>query len=150
MRMSISPTIEAKMAEPKTRPTDVDPKAYLTAIEDERRRSDALYLLALYCELTGEPAVMWGPSIIGFGQYMAGEGRKAYAWPRVAFAAPKDKFTLYVMGGTPDLADILARLGKHKMRGGCLYINRLSDIDESVLREAITLSYAVSRAGHSD
>ncbi len=134
------------MAEPKTRPTDVDPTAFLNAIEDERRRSGALRLLALYGEITSEPAIMWGPSIIGFGQYMAGEGRSADAWPRVAFAAPKDKFTLYVMGGMPDLADILARLGKHKMRGGCLYINRLSDIDETVLREVITLSYAMQRS----
>ena len=134
------------MAEPKTRPTDVDPKAHLAAIVDDRHRTEALRLLDMFSDITGEKAVMWGPSIIGFGQYTAGEGKSAYIWPRIGFAAPKGKFTLYLRDGTPSLDAVLARLGKYKFSVACIYINRLGDIDETVLREAITHSYTAQKA----
>lgn len=134
------------MAEPKTRPTDVDPRAYLSAIEDERQRADALRLLDIYSEVTGEKAVMWGASIIGFGTYTIGEGRKAYAWPVTGFAAPKGKFTLYAMAGNHEVAALLDGLGKHTRGGGCTYFKRLSDIDEGVLRQVIAAGVAVVKS----
>ena len=138
------------MAEPKTRPTDVDPRAHLAAIADERHSVEAMRLLDVFSEVSGEAAVMWGPSIIGFGSYTVGEGKKAYAWPLTGFAAPKGKFTLYTMAGNADVAPILDRLGKHKRGGGYVYINRLADIDEDVLREVIATGIAVIRARHPD
>lgn len=134
------------MAEPKTRPTDVDARAYLEALPDDRHRAEALRLLDIFIAVTGEKPVMWGPSIIGFGQYTVGEGKKAYAWPVTGFAAPKGKFTLYVMGGASSLDEPLSRLGKHKRSAGCVYVNRLSDIDETALRDVIMGGMAVIRA----
>ncbi len=128
------------MAEPKTRPTDVDPRDHIAATVDDKRRADALRLLALFAEQTGEPAAMWGPSIIGFGQYMIGEGAKAYPWPLTGFAAAKDKFALYVGARHPAIAALLPGLGKVKVGGGCVYIGKLADIDEAVLRDIIRTS----------
>ena len=134
------------MAEPKTRPTEVNAKTYLEAIADIRRRADALRLLDLFTEVTGEPPVMWGPSIVGFGEYKIGEGKNAYPWPLTGFAVPKDKFTLYAMARAPEVAAKLSGLGKYKQGGGCLYIKQLSDIDEAILREIVTTAIAIAKA----
>ncbi|BCW89389.1 hypothetical protein sos41_25520 [Alphaproteobacteria bacterium SO-S41] len=123
------------MAEVKTKPTTASPVAYLDTIEDEGRRKDAKALLKIYKDVTGEKPVMWGTAIVGFGSYKLKSGD----WPLTAFAVRKSDLTLYV--GAKRQAERLKSLGKHKVGGGCLYVKRLSDIDEGVLREVIADSY---------
>ncbi|MFP4210000.1 MAG: DUF1801 domain-containing protein [Alkalispirochaeta sp.] len=133
--------------EPKTKKNETDPREFLTATTDGERRDDAFRILEMMEEISGEPAVMWGDSIIGFGTYTYRyAGGHSGEWLRVGFSPRKRNFSLYIMDGclsyTADAAsdDILSRLGKHKRGKACLYITRLADVDESVLRELIARS----------
>lgn len=137
------------MAEPKTKPTDADVDAFLAAIDDPARRADCLALSALMAEVTGERPVLWGTAIVGFGSfvYHRAGGGKGYAWFPVGFANRKSDLTLYLMGGQVRRADLLARLGRHKVGGGCLYVKRLADVDQDVLREMIAGAYAAPLEG---
>jgi len=130
------------MAELKTKENDADVGAFLDTV-DEKRRGDCQHLRALMEEMTGEPARMWGKNIVGFGhyQYRYASGREG-EWFRIGFAPRKQDLTLYVMDGYEGREEMLGRLGKHRTGKSCLYIKRLSDIDESVLRELITDSLA--------
>ncbi len=130
------------MAEPKTKPTTASASAYLDTIEDPARRKDAKALLKMYKEITGKKPVMWGEHIVGFDQYVIKSG----PWPLAAFAVRKNDLTLYV--GASRQAELLKSLGKHKVGGGCLYIKKLSDVDESVLRKAIATSYEQSKIAY--
>ncbi|MDC7694864.1 DUF1801 domain-containing protein [Asticcacaulis sp. DXS10W] len=136
------------MAEPKTQPTDADPAAFLDARAPEKMRADAHTLLGLFAEVTGEPPVVWGTSLIGYGQYSYLSGKTRVPWPLSAFAARSAALTLYVLASAPEQADHLARLGKHTTGGGCLYIKRLSDVDLDVLRDIISTAHALMRARH--
>lgn len=122
-----------RMAEPKTKPTAQSPEAFLKTIEPERKRNDGLELLELFEEATGEKAVMWGTSIVGFGSYEITKGKRVDHWPLVAFSLRKQNLTLYVLtkDGTQDA--LLKRLGKHTVSGSCLHINTLADVDRTVL-----------------
>ena len=127
------------MPEQKTNPTDVSVESYLAGLSDERKRADSDRLCELMSAATGEPAVMWGASMIGFGSYhyTYASGHEGDA-PVVAFAPRAKAFTLYLscdIGG--EYQSHLDRLGKHKIGKGCLYITRLSDVDEQVLDELI-------------
>ena len=121
--------------EQKTRPTPATAAEFIAAVEDPKRRADAEAACALLAEATGEPPVMWGPSIVGFGayHYRYASGHEGDA-PLVGFSPRKANlvFYLYCDEGRDDL---LARLGKHKAGKGCVYVNRLSDVDPAVLRE---------------
>lgn len=123
------------MAEAKTKPTTASASAYLDTIEDPGRRKDAKALLKMYKEITGKPPVMWGEHIVGFDQYTIKSG----PWPLAAFAIRKSDLTLYVSAGRQ--AELLKSLGKHKVGGGCLYIKKLADVDETVLRKVIKTAY---------
>jgi hypothetical protein len=126
------------MSEPKTRPTDASVEAFLDAATPAQRRADGFTLLAIMTGITGEPAVMWGPSIVGFGSRpMVYASGATVDWPAVAFSPRKASLVLYIDHD----ADLLARLGKHKLGKGCLYITRLADVDEAVLREMIARSW---------
>lgn len=129
------------MAEPKTRPTDVDPKAFIAALPDPQRRADAEKVLAMLERVTGEPAVMWGPSIIGFGSYPNRCGNRIDEWPRSGFAPRGKETVVYLVPaenyGEDKRAEELSRLGKHRFGKSCLYLKRLSDVDEAVLEEMI-------------
>lgn len=127
------------MAEAKTKPTTASASAHLEAIEDPARRKDAKALLKIYKEITGKPPVMWGEHIVGFDQYMIKSG----PWPLAAFAVRKNDLTLYVSAGRQ--AELLKSLGKHKVGGGCLYIKKLADVDEAVLRKVITTAYDMAK-----
>ncbi|WP_417736555.1 DUF1801 domain-containing protein [Rosistilla oblonga] len=130
------------MAENKTQPTDASVDDFIAAIDNSRRRADALTALAIYKEITRLPAVMWGPSIIGFGtyHYVYATGREG-DMPAAAFSPRKSNMTFYV-SDTFDGADSLyQRLGKHKRSVACLYINKLDDVDLEVLREIIARQY---------
>ncbi|MDP3801096.1 MAG: DUF1801 domain-containing protein [Phenylobacterium sp.] len=128
-------------AELKTQPTDASVADFIAAVEPAGRRADAATLAALLSDVTGEPAVMWGPSIVGFGRYTyVNSTRKPADWPIIGFSPRKANLTVYIMPGFSGYADLLGRLGKHKASVSCLYLNRLSDIDLDVLREMATRS----------
>jgi hypothetical protein len=125
----------------KTRPTNASVDEFLAAVEHPDRRADSLRLRALMEDATGESATMWGPGIVGFGSchYRYATGREG-DMPAVGFSPRKANLTIYVAGGFNSLEPILARLGKHKVGKGCLYLNRLADADAGALRDLILAS----------
>ncbi len=128
------------MSENKTKATAQSVEAFLDAVENEKRRADGKAVCAMMQEITGEPPVLWGPSIIGFGKYhyKYASGHQGDA-PMVGFSPRKQALTLYVL--LEPFPDLLAKLGKFKTSKACLYINSLKDVDEQVLRELIDRSY---------
>ncbi|WP_346958777.1 DUF1801 domain-containing protein [uncultured Arthrobacter sp.] len=140
------------MAENKTQATGASVDEFLDSVGHPVRRGDGLRLLALMSRITGQPAEMWGPTIVGFGRYhyRYASGREGDA-PAVGFSPRKSSLSLYNLTYGPGAAELLGRLGKHKTGAGCLYINKLADIDESVLSELIRRSYAhVTTVLHQD
>jgi hypothetical protein len=130
------------MSENKTRPTDQDVVDFLNNVDHERRRQDGFALLAMMKEITGEDAVMWGSSIVGFGSYhYQYESGRQGDMPMVGFSPRKQSMTLYIMPGFAEYDTLLAGLGKHKLGKSCLYVNKLADVDEDVLRTLIRRSY---------
>ena len=132
------------MAEPKTKPTDVPVADFIAAVDNPNRRADAEVVQALMAEVTGEPAVMWGPSIVGYGSYRGSTGD----WPVIAFSPRKAQLVLYIMGQLPDRADRVARLGKVTTKGGCIYVTKLANVDMAELRDLATVSVAWMRENH--
>ena len=131
------------MPENKTRPTDVDPKDFIAAVPDPTRRADAEKLTALMERLSGERPYMWGPTIIGFGSYTYKCGKRDETAPRLGFAPRGRETVVYLMADYDKRDEQLARLGKHRMSKCCLYIKKLSDVDEAVLEEMIAGDLAV-------
>lgn len=127
------------MAEPKTRVNDHDVHAFIDTVEDTQRRQDSLVLLDLFTKVTGETPKMWGTSIIGFGQYhyKSERSRQEGDWMLTGFSPRKQALTLYISMGIKDYQDLLDQLGKHTTGKGCLYIKKLSDVDENVLEKII-------------
>ncbi|MEU7656042.1 DUF1801 domain-containing protein [Micromonospora taraxaci] len=138
----------ATAKQPAAVPTAISVDEFLAGNPDERRRADAGRLRAIMSELTGEPAVMWGSSIVGFGSYhyTYESGRSGDA-PLVGFSPRKQHLVLYLTGGGVEeqYAELLARLGPHRAGNGCLYLKRLDDVDESVLRQLIERTTQVHR-----
>jgi hypothetical protein len=132
------------MAENKTLPTDASVDAFLDAVTPARRRDDARRVAEIMAEVTGETPVLWGTSIVGYGQYhyRYASGRES-DWMRVGFSPQKRHTSLYLMGCDAEQRDaMLARLGPHRSGVGCVYVTRLDAVDEGVLREMIAASYA--------
>ena len=115
---------------------------FLNSVEHNTRRQDAFALLKLMEETTGEDAVMWGSSIVGFGSYhyKYNSGREG-DMPLVGFSPRKQSMTIYIMSGFDEVQELLASLGKHKLGKGCLYFNKLLDVDEDILRMLVRRSY---------
>jgi Domain of unknown function (DU1801) len=126
--------------EAKTKATDVDVTAFLAKIQPPQKRDDAFALIALFSLVTEEPAKMWGPSIIGFGhyRYTYDSGHSGESC-RTGFSPRKTNLVLYLKGRFEEPAEQarLAQLGKHKVGKGCLYINKLADVDMTVLESII-------------
>ncbi|MEU9888718.1 DUF1801 domain-containing protein [Sphaerisporangium sp. NPDC051011] len=133
--------------QPVTVPTGAGVGDFLSAVPDERRRADAERLCAILREVTGEPAAMWGSSIVGFGSYRyTYKSGRTGDWPLVSFSPRKQHLVVYLVGGFEERhASVLARLGPHKTRKGCLYLKRLDDVDESVLRELVDRTVRVHK-----
>lgn len=133
--------------EQKTKPTLTTAAEFIAAVEDAKRRADAEAACALLVEATGEPPVMWGPSIIGFGayHYRYASGHEGDA-PLVGLSPRKANLVFYLSGCDEGRDDLLARLGKHKAGKGCVYVNRLADVDVAVLKEMATASAASLKA----
>lgn len=129
-------------AEPKTKKTKESVAAFLAAIEGEPKRKDAKAIAKMMQDVTGEKPAMWGTSIVGFGSYKAG----ANDWPIIGFAPRKANLTLYMKAAAVGSEALLKKLGRHKARKGCVYINKLSDIDEAALRELMTRTVKYMKA----
>lgn len=131
------------MSDNKTKATNSSVSAFLDAIEGDERRKDCQMLAAMMTKITGKPAVMWGPSIVGFDTYhykyeSGREGDMAVT----GFSPRKGDISVYLTAGSAEQADLLARLGRHKMGKSCLYIRKLSDVDLTVLAQLISGSVA--------
>ncbi|WP_424939222.1 DUF1801 domain-containing protein [Aliiroseovarius sp. S253] len=131
------------MAQNKTTPTDLTAENFIASVEPASKQEDAKVLDQLFQSVTGYKAVMWGPSIIGYGQYHYDydSGRQG-DFLATGFSPRKARHSIYIMPGYADYGDILARLGKHKMGKSCLYVNKLADIDLDVLAELIRAGLA--------
>ena len=129
------------MAENKTKVNDGNVEAFLHSVENKQRRDDSFAVLDLMRDALGEPPKMWGPSIVGFGSYTYKykSGREG-EWMLVGFSPRKQALTIYVMSGFDEYADLMAKLGKHKTGKSCLYIKKLSDVDQDVLKELVVKS----------
>lgn len=129
------------MAELKTQKNDGDVTNFLNSVEHDKRRADSFKVLALMSEVTGEEPKMWGDSIIGFGSYhyTYASGREG-DWFLAGFSPRKQSLTLYIMSGFDEYDGLMAKLGKFKTGKSCLYINKLEDVDQAVLKELVKKS----------
>jgi hypothetical protein len=127
----------------KTQPTTADVDAYLDTVIPPIRREDGRRVLALMREVTGETGTMWGPSIVGFGKYhyTYASGREG-DWMRVGLSARKASLSLYGLKDSPEGAALLPSLGTYTEGAGCVYVKRVSDIDERVLARLVAIAYA--------
>lgn len=129
------------MAKMKTVPTTASVDAFIAAVDDAQKREDCHAVAAIMAEATGASAQMWGTSIVGFGtyHYRYASGREG-DFMEVGFSPRKRALTLYIMAGFSEYGDLLAKLGKHTTGKSCLYIKRLADVDQNVLREMVERS----------
>ncbi|HLJ29548.1 MAG TPA: DUF1801 domain-containing protein [Candidatus Angelobacter sp.] len=135
------------MAANKTKPTKLSVTAFIEALTDPAKRADAKALVKLMQSAAGEKPRMWGPSIIGFGSYhyTYDSGREG-DMPIVGFSPRKAATVLYGIIGSSDSKPLLAKLGEHTTGKGCLYIKKLSNVDQQVLETLVLKSIAARRA----
>jgi hypothetical protein len=143
------------MAEIKTKPTKESVTKFLKSIQPLDKQLDGLALLKLFTKITGEKPVMWGTSIIGFGKYhyKSENSTQEGDWFHVGFSPRKQNLTLYILTWNPVASKQkdpkeLAKLGKYKRGGGCLYINHLADVDQKVLAALIKTVYTHRKKLH--
>ena len=131
------------MAENKTQATEASVEAFLAKVEPEQRREDGRRVAEMMARITGEPATMWGPSIIGFGahHYRYESGREGDIC-RIGFSPRKAQLVFYVGAGSGRLDSLLAKLGKHSTGRGCLYIRKLADVDQAMLEALIAKAWS--------
>ena len=140
------------MAAIKTKQTNVDVHEFINSFADtEQKREDSFELLKMLQKWTGYEPKMWGPTIIGFGCYHYKSEKSAQEgdWPLVGFSPRKAAFSLYVYTGSAQHAHLLKNLGKFKMGKACIYIKKLSDIDQQELKNLVkeTIKYLESKYG---
>jgi hypothetical protein len=131
------------MAESKTKPTKVNVDEFLQAVTSAKRRADGMRLAEIFGEVTGEQPVMWGPSIVGYGTYhyiSAANPRTRGDWPKTGFSPRKAQLSMYGLKDLPEGAALLPELGKYTEGAGCVYVKKLEDIDEQVLRRLIKIA----------
>jgi hypothetical protein len=134
------------MAELKTKATAASVEEFIDSVADEQRREDCRAVAAIMQRVTNAKPKMWGPSIVGFGDYRyQGSNNKYTDWFVVGFSPRKDALTLYLQGGIMQSGDLLEKLGRHKTGKGCLYIKKMSDIDLDVLTAIV--QRAMSKPG---
>jgi len=133
------------MAENKTKATSVDPLKFIAKIKSETKRNDSLELVAMMQDITGEPPKMWGPTIVGFGtyHYVYDSGREGDIC--VTGFSPRSGSLVVYLGPGIDNDKLMGKLGKHKAGKGCLYVNKLDDVDRKVLRQLIEYSVKTPR-----
>lgn len=134
---------KSKPAEIKTKPTTVSVNDFINNIPTEQKRRDSFVILEMMKKATGEEPVLWGSSIIGFGnkRYKSPATGREVDWFKIGFAPRKANLTLYIAVGMAQQTAALEKLGKHKTGGGCLYINKLEQVDLKVLQEMIDTAF---------
>lgn len=126
------------MAENKTKASRDSVDAYFAAIENDERREDCRLLAKWMAEAIGQPAVMWGSGIVGFGSYhYRYESGREGDMCLLGFSSRKSDISLYGLRAAPNCENLLANLGKHKSGKGCLYIRKLNEVDMAVLEKLI-------------
>ncbi|MDH5622565.1 MAG: DUF1801 domain-containing protein [Gammaproteobacteria bacterium] len=132
--------------ENKTQATKQSAAAFLNSIDDKDKRADAKKVAAIMQKVTGAKAVMWGSSIVGFGQYhYKYESGREGDFMLAGLSPRKHALTIYVMAGFTRYDALMKKLGKYKTGKSCLYVKRLSDIDEKVLAQLIEVSVKYMR-----
>ena len=140
---------KSKVANNKTRPTSLSVEDFINNVKDEQKRKDSLVILEMMKKASGEPPKMWGSTLIGFGQVRLkspATGREV-DWIRIGFSPRKANLSLYITGGAKRHEAALKKLGKHKTGVGCIYINKLEDIDLNVLKKIVDASLKMDYFG---
>jgi hypothetical protein len=127
----------------KTKVHDASVNDFINSVAHEQRKKDAFVLLDLFKKITKMEPKMWGPTMIGFGSYHYKSERSSQEgdWPLTAFSPRKQALTIYIMTGFDGYSEQLKKLGKHKTSVGCLYINKLDDVDMKVLEDLIRTTF---------
>ena len=130
---------KSKLAEIKTKATSASVEDFINKIENEQKRKDSFVILEMMKKVIGETPTLWGSSIIGYGfkRYKSPTSGREVDWFKIGFSPRKANLTLYIGVASHELSGALEKLGKHKKSGGCLYINKLDDIDLKVLEGMI-------------
>jgi len=133
---------KTKLAEIKTKPTSANVEDFINNVKDEQKRKDSFVLLEMMKKASGEEPILWSSSIIGFGikRYKSPTTGREVDWLRIGFSPRKANLSLYLMVNIKEQAAALKKLGKHKTGVGCLYINKLEEIDIKVLKGMIDAS----------
>jgi len=133
---------KSKLAEIKTKPTTVSAATFLDQIEDEQKRNDSFAILEMMQAATGEEPVLWGNAIVGFGnkRYKSEKTGREVDWFLIGFAPRKANISLHLTIDINKHEEALSKLGKHKTGAGCLYINKLEDVDKEILQSLINIA----------
>lgn len=137
---------KSKLAQIKTKPTETDAIAFIKNIDDDQKRKDCEVLFDMMKKASGEEAILWSNNTVGFGLkvYKSPASGREVEWYRVGFSPRKTNLTIYIVNGMQENAGNLKKLGKHKTGGGCIYVNKLVDIDLKVLSEIITSALKIN------
>jgi Domain of unknown function (DU1801) len=138
---------KSKLAVVKTKATSASVEDFVNSVKDEQKKKDSLVLMEMMKKASGEDAKMWGGSLIGFGKkiYKSPTSGREVEWFLIGFSPRKANLSLYLMVNQKVHADAIKKLGKHKTAGGCIYINKLEDIDLKVLKGLMTASIKDSK-----
>ena len=130
------------MVELKTKENSASVVKFINSVDDENKKKDSKKLLDIFKKITKNNPKMWGASIIGFGKihFKYKSGREG-DWMATGFSPRKQSISLYILAGFKGKDNLLKKLGKHKTGRGCLYINKLEDVDMSILKKLIKDSY---------
>lgn len=130
---------KSKLVEIKTKPTAESVEDFINNLNDEQKRKDSFVLIDMMKSATGDEPVLWSSSIIGFGnvRYKSPKTGREVDWLKIGFAPRKANLSLYLTMDIKQHDEILSKLGKHKTGAGCLYINKLEDVDIDVLQKLI-------------
>lgn len=128
-----------KLAEIKTKPTSNSVDSFLEGIKEEQKRKDSYVILGMMEKAIGEKPRIWGSSLIGFGSkiYKSPATGREVDWFKIGFSPRKANLSLHLVIDLQRHADLLSKLGKHKTGVGCLYINKLADVDLKILEKLI-------------
>ena len=135
------PKKTVKKAELKTQKNKASVADFIAAVADETRRRDAKAVDKMLREVTGAKPAMWGSAIVGYGAYDYTNTLGAATWPKIGFSPRKQNLVLYIMPGFEKYDALLKKRGKYKTGKSCLYINKLADVDQKVLREIAVQSW---------
>ena len=138
---------KSKLAEIKTKQSSESVEDFINSIKEEQKRKDSFALFEMMKKASGEDAKMWGGSIIGFGhkRYKSPTSGREVDWFLIGFSPRKANLTLYLMINHKEHEDAIKKLGKHKTDGGCIYINKLEDIDLKILKGMMNASLKQSK-----